>query len=183
MNCYPDDWVDTTLGEIAEINPRETIKKGVLAKAIAMDKLASFDKKITGFELKEFKGGCKFKNGDTLLARITPCLENGKTAYVDILEEDEVGFGSTEYIVIREKEKLSNKQFLFYLSTSPYFRKVAIKCMTGTSGRQRVQTDVLTNKIFIIPPLSEQKSIAKLLSSFDEKIELLRVQNERLCHR
>ena len=107
MSKLPEGWVETTLGEVAEINPKESIKKGSLAKAIAMEKLPNFDKKITGFEIKEFKGGSKFRNGDTLLARITPCLENGKTAYVDILNENEVGFGSTEYIVIREKMNIS----------------------------------------------------------------------------
>ncbi|MFV2058713.1 MAG: restriction endonuclease subunit S [Thiohalomonadales bacterium] len=102
------------------------------------------------------------------------------TAYVDIFEDGEVGFGSTEYIVIREKEGLSDKRFLFYLAISPRFREVAIKCMTGTSGRQRVQTDVLVSKPFLLPLLPEQKSIANILSSFDEKIELLREQNKTL---
>jgi len=180
MSNVPEGWVETTLGEVASINPREPMKKGTIAKCVAMEKLPAFDKRITGFELKPFKGGTKFRNGDTLLARITPCLENGKTAYVDILDEGEVGFGSTEYIVIREKEALSDKQFLFYLATSPRFREIAIKCMTGTSGRQRVQTDVLINKPLFLPPLPEQKAVADMLSSFDEKIELLREQNKTL---
>src|SRR5690554_6735726 len=148
----PKGWVETTLGEIAIINPRESIKKGEIATNIPMAYLDSFSKKIQSFEIKEFKGGTKFRNGDTLLARITPCLENGKTAYVDILNEDEVGFGSTEYIVIREKKDFSDKHFLYYLSTSPLLREIAIKVMTGTSGRQRVQTDVLINRKLNIPP-------------------------------
>jgi len=176
----PEGWVETTLGEVAEINPRESIKKGALAKAVPMNKLGSFEKKIIGFEIKNFKGGTKFRNGDTLLARITPCLENGKTAYVDILDEGEIGFGSTEYIVIRKKEQKSDKQFLFYFSISPKFREVAIKLMTGTSGRQRVQTQQLVNYPFILPLLPEQKAIAAVLSAFDDKIELLREQNETL---
>jgi len=180
MRELPEGWIETTLGELAIINPRESIKKGSVAKSVAMEKLPAFDKRITGFELKPFKGGTKFRNGDTLLARITPCLENGKTAYVDILDEGEVAFGSTEYIVIREKEGLGDKQFLFYLATSPRFREIATKCMTGTSGRQRVQTDVLINKPMFLPPLPEQKAIADMLSSFDEKIELLREQNKTL---
>src|SRR5690554_4959251 len=142
----PKGWVETTLGEIAIINPRESIKKGEIATNIPMAYLDSFSKKIQTFEKKEFKGGTKFRNGDTLMARITPCLENGKTSYVDILEDDEIGFGSTEYIVLREKENFSNKHFLFYLSISPRFRELAIKLMTGTSGRQRVQTNSLINR-------------------------------------
>lgn len=84
------------------------------------------------------------------MARITPCLENGKTAYVDILEEDEVAFGSTEYIVMRAKDCISDSQFIYYLATNPLFRNVAIKSMVGSSGRQRVQQSVLEElEIFV----------------------------------
>ena len=179
-NGLPKGWVETTLGEIALINPRESLKKGTAAVNVPMTSLEPFTKKIQSFEIKEFNGGTKFRNGDTLLARITPCLENGKTAFVDILKENEVGFGSTEYIVIRSKRKCSDKNFLYYLSISPLFREVAKKVMTGTSGRQRVQTDVLINRKFNIPPLPEQKAIASILTSFDDKIELLQAQNETL---
>ena len=176
----PKGWVETTLGEIAIINPRESIKKGEIATNIPMAYLDSFSKKIQTFEKKEFKGGTKFRNGDTLMARITPCLENGKTSYVDILEDDEIGFGSTEYIVLREKENFSNKHFLFYLSISPKFRELAIKLMTGTSGRQRVQTNSLINRKLILPKYEEQKAIANILTAFDDKIENLQAQNKTL---
>ncbi len=122
----------------------------------------------------------KFRNGDTLVARITPCLENGKTAYVDVLEENEVGFGSTEYIVIREREGVSDRQFLYYFLISPEFRDVAILSMSGSSGRQRVQTDVVRDHFFSLPPLPEQRAIASILSSFDDKIDLLHRQNKTL---
>ncbi|MHB1106991.1 MAG: restriction endonuclease subunit S [Lutibacter sp.] len=171
------DWKETTLGEIAYINPRESIKKGDLAKNVPMDSIDTFTRKVSRFGVKEFSGGTKFRNGDTLLARITPCLENGKTALVDFLDEDEIGFGSTEYIVIREKKGVSCNKFLYYLSISPKFRSVAIKAMTGTSGRQRVQTDMLVNKLFKIPTLQEQNAIANVLTAFDDKIELLQQQN------
>lgn len=173
-------WVETTLGEIALINPTESLSKGKFTKCVPMDCIDPFTRQIARFEEKEFNGGMKFKNGDTLLARITPCLENGKTAYVDFLDENEIGFGSTEYIVIREKESLSDKKFLYYLAISPSFREIAIKAMTGTSGRQRVQTDVLINKSFFLPPLPEQQAIASILSSFDNKIEFLKEQNKIL---
>src|SRR5664280_2524700 len=93
-------WKETSLFEMADINPTESLRKGTIAKCVAMENLNPFARKISKYEFKEFNGGMKFRNGDTLLARITPCLENGKTAYVDILEDGEVGFGSTEYIVI-----------------------------------------------------------------------------------
>lgn len=179
-NHIPEGWVESTLNELAFINPRESIRKGELAKNVPMDCIDSFTRKISRFGIKEFKGGTKFKNKDTLLARITPCLENGKTALVDILDKDEIGFGSTEYIVIRENNDRSHYKFLYYLSISPKFRRNAIKAMTGTSGRQRVQTDVLINKVFRFPPLPEQKAIAKVLTAFDDKIELLQAQNKTL---
>ena len=86
------------LSDTAEFNPRESIEKGSVAKKVAMDKLQPFCRDIPEYEYTTFTGGTKFRNGDTIMARITPCLENGKTAKVNILEDDEVGFGSTEYI-------------------------------------------------------------------------------------
>lgn len=98
-------------GDVALINPRESIKKGELAVNVPMVSLESFKKKISLFEITEYKGSIKFKNDDTTLARITLSLENSKTAYVDILNNDEVGFGSTECIVIREKSIVMNSFF------------------------------------------------------------------------
>lgn len=145
-----------------------------------MDKLNPFQRKIEGFVLTEFKGGTKFRNGDTLLARITPCLENGKTAQVSILNKNEVGFGSTEFIVLREKPGLTVNDFIYYLSISPEIRNISIKSMTGSSGRQRAQIDVIQNKMVLLPPLEEQKSIANILSSLDEKIEMNSQINKKL---
>lgn len=174
------DWKEYKLSDFAQINPRETLKKGTLAKKIAMDALEPFTRNIKSFEIEEYKGGVKFRNGDTLMARITPSLENGKTSYVDILENDEVGFGSTEFIVFRENKEISDKKFIYYLSISPEVREIAILSMTGSSGRQRVQTDVLKEFIFEAPPLPEQKAIASVLSSLDDKIDLLHQQNQTL---
>lgn len=179
-STIPKGWKMTTLREVADVNPSESLSLGKKAKYVAMESLNPFTRKISKFELKEFAGGMKFRNGDTLFARITPCLENGKTAYVDVLQDDEVGFGSTEYIVIREKEKLSDKKYLYYFSILPRFRETAIKLMTGTSGRSRVQTNSLMNELFLVAPLPEQRAIASVLSSLDDKIELLREQNKTL---
>jgi type I restriction enzyme S subunit len=176
----PDGWMETTLGLIALVNPRESISKGTIAINVPMDCIDSFSKKIQRYNSKGFEGGTKFRNGDTLLARITPCLENGKTAFVDILDENEIGFGSTEYLVFREIKEKSDKHFIYYLSISPRFREVAIKAMTGTSGRQRVQTDMLINHKFYLPKYKEQQSIAQILRSFDDKIELVQAQNRTL---
>lgn len=109
----PEGWVVKKLGDIIDFNPVEKLPKGSIAKKIAMEQLQPFTRKITNYEIASFNGGSKFKNSDTLLARITPCLENGKTAYVDILKANEIGFGSTEFIVLREKDKLTDSKFIY----------------------------------------------------------------------
>ena len=174
------EWREVVLKDVIEFNPKESIKKGTVTKKIGMDKLAPFQRKIDGFELAEFSGGSKFRNGDTLLARITPCLENGKTAQVMILDDDEIAFGSTEYIVMRNKTGITDNNYIFYLSLSQYVRDTAIKSMTGTSGRQRAQTDVIKNTKIMLPPLQEQKAIAHILSTLDDKIEVNNQINKTL---
>ncbi|PFB50942.1 restriction endonuclease subunit S [Bacillus thuringiensis] len=175
-----NEWREVQLKEVIQFNPTESIKKGVISKKIGMDKLNPFQRKIEGYELTEFKGGTKFRNGDTLLARITPCLENGKTAQVSILNKNELGFGSTEFIVLRENPGLTVNDFVYYLSISPEIRNISIKSMTGSSGRQRAQIDVIQNTMVLLPPLKEQKSIANILSSLDEKIEMNNQINKKL---
>lgn len=166
--------------DIAEFNPKESLKKGTIAKKVAMDQLRPFCRDIPGYTLEPFNGGTKFRNGDTIMARITPCLENGKTAKVNILDDGEIGFGSTEYIVFRAKHGVCDEDFLYYLVCSPFVRDAAIKSMVGSSGRQRVQTDVVQNIEIKLPSLAEQKKIAALLRSLDDKIELNNKINENL---
>ena len=163
------EWVMKKLKDIAEFNPRESLAKGVVAKKVAMDKLQPFCRDIPGYELEPFSGGTKFRNGDTIMARITPCLVNGKTAKVAGLDEGEVGFGSTEYIVFRAKDGI-DEDFIYYLVCSPLVREPAIKSMVGSSGRQRVQTDVVQNLEIMVPDYEEQKQISGILKSLDDKI-------------
>ena len=174
------EWKETYLNSFANINPTESLPKGAKAKKIAMEMLQPFIKRVSGYTIESYNGGMKFRNGDTIVARITPCLENGKTAFVDILDENEIGFGSTEFIVVREKTDISDKQFLYYFSISNEFRDIAILAMTGSSGRQRIEIDVLRKHLFLFPPLPEQKAIASVLSSLDNKIDLLHRQNKTL---
>ncbi|MGN0469691.1 MAG: restriction endonuclease subunit S, partial [Acutalibacteraceae bacterium] len=174
------EWTLKKLSDIALLNPKESISKGAIAKKISMDKLKPFCRDIPEFTFEEFKGGTKFRNQDTIMARITPCLENGKTAKVNILNDGEVGFGSTEYIVFRAIDGVSNADYLYYLICSPLVRNPAIKSMVGSSGRQRVQTDVVENLLIEIPPLSEQKKIGGLLKLIDDKIELNNKINNNL---
>ena len=175
-----EQWTEIRAADFIEFNPRMSIKKGTIATKVAMDKLQPFTKKIPDSEKASFSGGSKFRNGDTIMARITPCLENGKTAFVDILGEDEIAFGSTEFIVMRAKEGVSDPQFIYYLATSPSFRNIAIKSMVGSSGRQRVQQTVLDELVLSVPPLEEQKKISSLLCVLDQKIALNNEINDNL---
>lgn len=168
------------LRDIIQLNPKERIPKGKIAKKIAMDNLEPYCREIAGYEIAAYKGGTKFRNGDTLLARITPCLENGKTAYVNILEDGEVAFGSTEYFVFRAKEKVIDPLYLYYLSVSNNFRDVAIKSMTGTSGRQRVQKEAVLDYEFDLPNMEEQKKVASIIGSLDDKKLLNEKINDNL---
>ena len=175
-----EQWTRMRAADFIDFNPRMSIKKGAVATKVAMDKLQPFTKRIPEVEKSAFSGGSKFRNGDTIMARITPCLENGKTAFVDILEKDEVAFGSTEFIVLRAKEGVSDPQFIYYLAISPSFRNVAIKSMVGSSGRQRVQQSVLEELVLKVPSLQEQKKISSVLCALDQKIALNKEVNDNL---
>ena len=163
-------WKNEKISKYIEINPKETLHKGTLAKKIGMDKLKPFCRDVNEYEVTEYSGGVKFRNGDTIMARITPCLENGKTAMVNILEENEVGFGSTEYIVFRAKKEIADADYVFYLVRSPIVRDTAIKSMVGSSGRQRVQIGVIQDMEVPFPDLTTQRKIASILKNLDDKI-------------
>lgn len=165
------EWTRKEMRAIIDFNPKESIKKGSFARKIPMTCLDVFSRKINGSEEAIYSSGPKFRNGDTLLARITPCLENGKTAFVDILDDKEIAFGSTEFIILRAKPE-TDKDYLYYLARSPTFRKRAISCMEGTSGRKRVNDKALQVQELPVPGLSEQKAIGNILSSIDAKIDL-----------
>ena len=176
-----ENWTTFRAADFVEFNPRLSLKKGAVATKISMDKLQPFTKKIPTTERAAFAGGSKFCNGDTIMARITPCLENGKTAFVDVLEDGEVAFGSTEFIVMRAREGISDPQFVYYLATSSAFRNIAIKSMVGSSGRQRVQQGVLDEVELTAPPLADQKKIGSFLAALDQKIAYNNQINDNLA--
>ncbi|MBC6437824.1 MAG: restriction endonuclease subunit S [Rhodobacteraceae bacterium] len=168
------------LTEIINFNPATRLSKGANLPFIDMATLPTFGREIPSFEIREFNGsGSKFQNGNTLLARITPCLENGKGGMVRELPGDGTGYGSTEFIVMRARRE-ADSTFVYYLSRLPDFRNFSIHQMTGTSGRQRVAWQSLQN--FEIAELScnERGDIASLLGSLDDKIALNRRMNETL---
>lgn len=174
------NWSTKRISEIILVNPKEILPKGKIAKKIPMDILCPFCRDVPKYELAEYSGGAKFRNGDTIMARITPCLENGKTAKVSLLDDDEVGFGSTEYIVFRAMQGITDENFVYYLVCSPLIRNPAIKSMVGSSGRQRVQTNVLQNLEIALPDLETQKRIGSLLRSIDDRIAQNTAINENL---
>lgn len=147
----PIGWQHEPITSVIDLNPTERLSKGQQAPYLNMAALS-----ITGCWsvppiLREFTSGTKFRNGDTLLARITPCLENGKTAFMQSLADEEIGWGSTEFIVMRTKDGIPST-FGYLLARHPQFREHAIKSMTGTSGRQRVQSDSLIRYRVAVPP-------------------------------
>ncbi len=167
------EWKEVRLGDFMQCNPKRTIKKGQQARKITMDLLIPNSKAIRNWNYEPYSSGAKFQNGDTIMARITPCLENGKHAFVSILDEGETAYGSTEYFVFCGKENVSDNDFVYYLTKTPLFKDTAIKSMVGSSGRQRAQMDVLENLMMFVPKeVSDQRRISSLLSSLDRKIEL-----------
>ena len=140
------------LSEIADLNPKRSISKGTVARSIEMAQLPTSGSFPSGWDMKEYNGGMKFQNGDTLMARITPCLENGKVAYINFLKDNEVAFGSTEYIVISSKGTIASEVF-YFLTRNNDFVDFAVKNMNGSSGRQRVSAETIgTYELPIISP-------------------------------
>lgn len=153
LGLIPEGWEVGDLSDLMDFNPKRTLKKGTIAPYLDMKNMPTSGHLALDIYDREMGSGTKFKNGDSLLARITPCLENGKTAYVDFLEDEQVGWGSTEYIVMRSKSD-SYKYFSYYMARFEPFRKFAIQSMTGTSGRQRAQAQTVQTMPFAIPPIS-----------------------------
>jgi len=163
-DLFPDSFQDSELGEIpkgwnafalpaiAEINPSRQLPKGAVAPYLNMAGMPTEGPAPDSWIQREVGSGMKFINGDTLVARITPCLENGKTAYVDFLKDGEVGWGSTEYIVLRPRKPIP-KVLGYLLARSNEFRSFAIQRMTGSSGRQRVPVDSLAHYKLAAPTI------------------------------
>ncbi|MFZ7202821.1 restriction endonuclease subunit S [Avibacterium avium] len=169
------------LSDIAELNPKRTLKKGTVAPFVEMAALPTNAKNITEIAQKAFSGsGSKFKNGDTLFARITPCLENGKTALITELDDEEIAHGSTEFIIISPKNISVDMHYIYYLARLPEFREYARSRMEGTSGRQRVSWQSLAEFDFDFPNEEKRKAIGEKLSLLDEKITLNTQTNQTL---
>ncbi|MDA8216788.1 MAG: restriction endonuclease subunit S [Dehalococcoidales bacterium] len=176
-----DEWKCASLDEAVVINPPRRLRRGAESDYVPMEALEPGYREVVPVRRRMYTGsGATFTNGDTLLARITPCLENGKTAYVDRLSPGAVAHGSTEFIVLSGRQGITDSRFVYYLARDPAFREYAIKRMEGSSGRQRVPVSALANYQFLLPSLRGQLAISNLLGSLDDKIELNRRTNETL---
>jgi type I restriction enzyme S subunit len=152
----PEGWSVGILSELIEVNPVRSLRKGHIAPYLDMANMPTKGHSPDQVTNRSFGSGMRFMNGDTLVARITPCLENGKTAFVDFLQEGQIGWGSTEFIVLRPKPPLP-EEFAYCLARSSTFREFAIKSMTGSSGRQRVPAESLSHFQLVAPskPIAE----------------------------
>jgi type I restriction enzyme S subunit len=156
----PEGWDVASLPEVADVNPTRALRKGVSAPYLDMANMPTNGHSADEVIDRKFGSGMRFINGDTLVARITPCLENGKTAFVDFLEDGQVGWGSTEYIVLHPKAPLP-EEYAYCLARSAEFRDFAIQSMTGTSGRQRVPAESLAHFRMAVPPRPIAEAFAR----------------------
>ena len=176
----PEGWGLVPASDLIEFNPAEPMRKGTPAPYLDMASLPTLGSWPQAPIMRAFGSGMRFRNGDTLLARITPCLENGKTAFVQCLPQNTVGWGSTEYIVMRPKAPVP-PGYAYLLARDDAFRKHAIRSMTGTSGRQRVQEDaVATFKVPAPKGSGIWHAFARLLAPTFEKIKSNANENETL---
>lgn len=169
LGAIPKGWRAGTLGEAFEINPKRELKKGTVAPYLDMASLPTAGAVPDMPVPREFSSGTKFTNGDTLLARITPCLENGKTAFVDFLEQGQVGWGSTEFIVLRPKPPLP-PFFGYLLARRADFREHAIRAMSGTSGRQRTEVSQLHNFTITLPDEATASAFAAFIEPLQKNL-------------
>ncbi len=169
------------LSELIDFNPSYKVPNPNSVAYLEMANINANSYRATNWCYRKSGSGAKFKNGDTLFARITPCLENGKTCFVDFLADSEIAYGSTEYIVMRSKDQFH--PFLSYLiAKNQNFRNYAINTMTGTSGRQRAQADKLAHFEIRLPPSELITSINSQLESITSKLKNTSEQIESLIN-
>jgi len=182
LGPLPKGWKAKPLPNTIDINPKRTLAKGTLAPFLEMSNMPTRGPSPDAWRLREMGSGMKFVNGDTLVARITPCLENGKTAFVDFLADGEVGWGSTEYIVLRPLGDIP-PVFAYLLARTGDFRNFAIQQMTGSSGRQRVPADSLTQYLIVAPEIDSPifQAFGQLVTPLFRRISAAMRQSRNLA--
>jgi len=183
----PNGWSIKCVSKAISINPKVSLAKNTIAKFVDMKALPTTGYSIEEVIEKPFTGGIKFKQDDVLLARITPCLQNGKTGIVDFLSDNEAGFGSTEFIILRGNKNI-HYSYIACLARHEQFRQHVMQSMVGSSGRQRVQNGCFDNYQIAVPCIEVMNSFASLaLPSFkklkentNESITLSRLRDTLL---
>lgn len=176
----PEGWQSATFADLVEINPRTPFIKDIERPFIEMSALSETSMGIGNPSMRVIGGGAKFKNGDTLFARITPCTENGKTGFVQFLEdENAVASGSTEFIVLRSATV--NPWWVYCMAREANFREHAIRSMAGSDGRQRVNPKCFDQLITLQPPQPVLAQFEQAVKDSFTQIETLCNQNEQLA--
>lgn len=170
LGDIPQGWKVVPLPDAITVNPSRSLPKDSVAPYLEMGNMPTASARALAWEPRACGSGAKFVNGDVLLARITPCLENGKTAFVDFLADGQVGWGSTEYIVFRSKPPLP-PEYAYFLARSPELRTHAIQNMTGTSGRQRVPAECFNGFPVVVPPEPVAKKFGEFARSVMAKMK------------
>ena len=176
VDGVPEGWEPCILDDVIEFDPKVRLDKDRIKQFVPMSALSTSSMVLDMNEISETtsNSGSKFQKGDTLLARITPCLENGKTAFVHGLESDEGAVGSTEYIVMRSKKL--NPYMVYLLSRTNGFRQSAINSMSGSDGRQRVKADKLKALAYLLPPAGLIHRFEQIVSPMFEMVFALNQQ-------
>ena len=173
VNGVPDGWKKVQLRELIAFNPKIAVTIDTIKTFVPMEALSTSSMVISASEVFETSknAGSKFEIGDTLLARITPCLENGKTAFVSNIDKGGYGVGSTEFIVLRS-EKL-NPYIVYLLARTKEFRSYAINSMTGSDGRQRVKVDKLEKYPTLLPSRKVIDLFGRIVAPYFGKVKVL----------
>ncbi|EDT2951449.1 restriction endonuclease subunit S [Salmonella enterica subsp. enterica serovar Vinohrady] len=179
LGWVPKGWMLESVAKSININPSVKLPQNTIAKYVDMKSLPTQGYSISEVIEKPYAGGAKFQKNDTLFARITPCLENGKTGFVDFLDEKETAFGSTEFIVMRGTTKV-HYSYVACLARENNFRLHAIQNMVGSSGRQRVQNSCFDSFYIAIPTTSIMSLFSGKVSSYFEKMYSCNLENKSL---
>ena len=174
----PDGWDVKPVSAVVKINPRDKVEPRTPMPYASMGDLSLTSMFFSFSETRTDGSGTKFRNNDVLFPRITPSVENGKRGFVMNLAEEQVGLGSTEFIVMREK--ILSAEYIYFLTCLPELRKHAELSMTGASGRQRVQEDCFDYFLVKVPDKNTLSKFASLIRPFFQQIKSLCKANQEL---
>jgi type I restriction enzyme S subunit len=190
LGDVPQHWKVMPIKRFAQINPARTESiemrnSTVQVSFLPMEKVSTsgqVDYSLTKPINEVWQGFTYFQRDDVVVAKITPCFENGKGACLSGMPTN-IGFGTTEFMVLRPSNTVS-PQYLYALTSTSEFRRLGKESMTGAAGQQRVSADFVANFPVAVPPLSEQTQIlnyiAKELIEFDKAIDLARLEIQHM---